>query len=112
MDQAQALAAFIQSLVEAIAGVSIVTMAVSIGVTNFLKGMIKKSWVIAITAVVLGFFSGLVVMKGYNTLIHASDQSFWQPLSVLIGFIAALGGPGLFSVTKNIKQAIVAPKEQ
>lgn len=110
MDQTQALATFVENIVKAVGVLSVITMAISVGVTQLLKGAVKKSWLIAVIAVLLGFFGGLTVMQAFNS-VTGNHSAFFAPLSVLIGFISAIGGPGLFSVGKTIKNAVSTTTE-
>ncbi len=80
-----------------------ITTVVSLGVTQFVKQFTNSSKVIAVFALVFGFFAGLTLMKLFN-------GSFFSPLSLLVGGIAALGAPGIFSLTKTLTTKTV-PQE-
>lgn len=82
----------ITMLVAAVGGISTL---VSLGITQFVKEFTSNSKIIATFAVVFGFLTGLTVMR-------LTGNAWFSPLSILVGAIASLGAPGVFSVTKTL----------
>lgn len=95
----------ITNISKIVAEVSIITTVVSLGATQLVKQFTNNSKVIAAFAVIFGFVAGLAIMKIFN-------GSWTSPMSLLVGGIAAIGAPGVYSVTKTIASSSVSTQTQ
>lgn len=81
----------INNIVTLVTHIAPVAIAVSIGVTQFLKKVKFPSRFVGLLSVVVGFLTGVTIMGLFN-------GSFFSPLSILVGAIVAFGAPGIYSV--------------
>lgn len=96
-----AIEQIVTNVIKVVASVSAISTLVSLGITQFIKEFTSNKKIIASFAIVFGFFTGITVMKlGGNT--------WFSPISILVGAIACLGAPGVFSLSKTLgsKQAV------
>jgi len=85
----------ISNIVHLVSIVGTVTIVVSMAVTQFLKQFTSNSKATALIAIVAGFLVGITLMRLFN-------GSFFSPLSLMVAGIAAIGGPGVFSLGRTI----------
>ncbi len=92
---APTIAQVITNIATTVAAVGGFTTLLSLGITEYAKKFTNNSKVVAIFALIFGFFAGVILM-------HLSGQGWFSPLSLLVAFTAAIGAPGVYSVTKAL----------
>ena len=89
------IAQVITNIATTVAAVGGFTTLLSLGITEYAKKFTDNSKVVALFALGFGFFAGIVLM-------HLTGQAWFSPLSLLVSFTAAIGAPGVYSVTKTL----------
>lgn len=96
MNQGPTIADVIANVTKVAGLVAGFSALLSLGITQFIKDFTSNPKKIAIFAVIFGYVIGSLLMKvaGYN---------LFSSTTILVGLIAAFGAPGIFSVTKTLK---------